>query len=71
MIRSSKRSKQTVGDDPSRRHSGASEIIEWLAGDECHDIDDAGLTAGLGRRLRAAGLPMAAIGQSFRPCEWR
>jgi adenylate cyclase len=34
------------------------EIIEWLAGDECHETDDAGLAAGLGRRLRKAGLPL-------------
>jgi len=34
------------------------EIIEWLAGDECHEADDADLAAGLGRRLRAANLPV-------------
>ena len=34
------------------------ELIEWLAGDECHELDDAGLAAGFGRRLRAAGLPI-------------
>jgi adenylate cyclase len=34
------------------------EIIEWLTGDECHEADDAGLAAGLGRRLRGAGLPL-------------
>src|SRR3546814_8339160 len=33
-------------------------IIEWLAGDECHELDDAGLAAGIGRWLRAAGLPI-------------
>jgi adenylate cyclase len=33
-------------------------VIEWLIGDECHELDDAGLIAGLGRRLRAAGLPI-------------
>ena len=33
-------------------------LIEWLAGDECHELDDAGLAAGFGRRLRAAGLPI-------------
>ena len=36
----------------------AVELIEWLAGDECHELDDAGLAAGLGRRLRTAGLPI-------------
>jgi adenylate cyclase len=34
------------------------EVIEWLAGDECHELDDPGLIAGLARRLRAAGLPI-------------
>lgn len=34
------------------------EVVEWLTGDECHEIDDAALAAGLGRRLRAAGLPL-------------
>ena len=35
-----------------------SATIEWLAGDECHALDGAGLAAGLGRRLRSAGLPL-------------
>lgn len=34
------------------------DVIEWLTGNECHELDDAGLVAGLGRRLRAAGLPV-------------
>jgi adenylate cyclase len=34
------------------------DLIEWLAGDECHDLDDAGLAARVGSRLRAAGLPV-------------
>jgi adenylate cyclase len=38
--------------------STALSIIEWLAGDECHALDDAGLIAGVGRRLRSAGLPI-------------
>ncbi|GLS32557.1 adenylate cyclase [Mesorhizobium albiziae] len=33
-------------------------LIEWLAGDECHALDDAGLAAEFGGRLRAAGLPI-------------
>lgn len=33
-------------------------MIEWLSGEECHETDDAGLIAGLGQRLRAAGLPL-------------
>ncbi len=34
------------------------DIIEWLAGDACHALDEAGLAAGLGERLRAAGSPL-------------
>src|SRR5271168_5324122 len=34
------------------------EVVEWLTGDECHELDDAGLIASLGRRLRAVGLPI-------------
>lgn len=34
------------------------DIVEWLTGNECHELDDAGLVAGLGRKLRAAGLPV-------------
>ncbi|MGO7367592.1 adenylate/guanylate cyclase domain-containing protein [Rhizobium ruizarguesonis] len=33
-------------------------VLEWLSGDECHAIDEAGLIAGLGRRLRQIGLPV-------------
>lgn len=33
-------------------------VLEWLAGDECHSIDEAGLLAGLGKRLRQIGLPL-------------
>ena len=33
-------------------------LIEWLSGNECNDLDDAGLVAGVGQRLRAAGLPL-------------
>ncbi|MGO7631760.1 adenylate/guanylate cyclase domain-containing protein, partial [Rhizobium ruizarguesonis] len=33
-------------------------IIEWLSGDECHALDEAGLVSGLGRRLQALGLPV-------------
>jgi adenylate cyclase len=42
------------------------EIIEWLAGDECHELDDAGLADGLGRRLRAADLPLDHLVLSLR-----
>ena len=33
-------------------------VLEWLSGDECHAIDEAGLIAGLGCRLRQIGLPV-------------
>src|ERR1700733_1895007 len=33
-------------------------VIEWLSGDECHELDDAGMIAEFGRRLRKAGLPI-------------
>ncbi len=41
-------------------------IVEWLSGNECHDLDDAGLVAGLGRRLRAAGLPVDRLALHLR-----
>src|SRR5262245_46082681 len=41
-------------------------IIEWLASDECHDLDAAGLAAELGRRLRSAGLPLDHLGLYLR-----
>ena len=44
----------------------ALEIIEWLASDECHDVDDAGLIAGLGRQLQAAGLPIDRLALHLR-----
>ncbi len=33
-------------------------VLEWLSGDECHATDEAGLIAGLGRRLQGMGLPI-------------
>ncbi|WP_442209915.1 adenylate/guanylate cyclase domain-containing protein [Rhizobium sp. RAF36] len=33
-------------------------VLEWLSGDDCHSIDEAGLISGLGRRLRQIGLPV-------------
>jgi adenylate cyclase len=46
--------------------SGISEIIEWLASDECHELDDAGLAAELGRRLNVSGLPVDHLGLYLR-----
>lgn len=34
------------------------DIVEWLAGNDCHELDDVGLIAGLGQRLRLIGLPI-------------
>ncbi|MEK1853963.1 MAG: adenylate/guanylate cyclase domain-containing protein [Phyllobacterium sp.] len=48
-------------DQPRRRTiNGGSvlAIIEWLSGDECHSLDEAGLIFGLGRQLQAIGLPV-------------
>src|SRR5712664_3453295 len=42
------------------------DIVEWLSGDECHELDDAGLIAGLGRRLRGAGLPVDRLSLHLR-----
>jgi hypothetical protein len=33
-------------------------ILEWLVGDECHELDDAKFAAGLRHHLRAARLPV-------------
>jgi adenylate cyclase len=33
-------------------------VVEWLSGDDCHAVDEAGLVAGLGRRLLRIGLPI-------------
>jgi adenylate cyclase len=41
-------------------------IVEWLSSDQCHELDDAGLIAGLGRRLRAAGPPVDRISLHLR-----
>lgn len=43
-----------------------SEIIEWLAGDECHELDSARLATELGCRLRATGLPLDHLGLYLR-----
>ena len=38
--------------------SAVLESIEWLTGDESHDLDAEGLVAGLGLRLRSIGIPL-------------
>jgi adenylate cyclase len=45
------------------------QIVEWLAGDECHAMDDGGLAAGLGCRLRAANLPLDRLSLHLRPLD--
>ncbi|MGR9169173.1 adenylate/guanylate cyclase domain-containing protein [Rhizobium sp. KDH_Rht_773_N] len=42
----------------SRNTTAVLDLIEWLTGDECHALDEAGLVSGLGRRLRALGVPV-------------
>jgi adenylate cyclase len=39
----------------------ALEIIEWLASDECHELDGAGLIDGLGAKLSKAGMALHRI----------
>ena len=34
------------------------EIVEWLASDECHELDGAGLIDGLGAKLSKTGMPL-------------
>ncbi|WP_343714723.1 adenylate/guanylate cyclase domain-containing protein [Inquilinus sp.] len=42
------------------------ELIEWLAGDECHAATDTAMLAELGRRLRALGLPIDRMSLHLR-----
>jgi adenylate cyclase len=44
----------------------ARDIVEFLAGDDCHDLDDAGLIAALGSRLRVAGMPLDRLALHLR-----
>jgi adenylate cyclase len=46
--------------------TGVAELIEWLSGDECHDIPDAAMLSELGRRLRALGLPLDRLSLHLR-----
>jgi adenylate cyclase len=45
---------------------GARDIVDWLVGDECRELDLSGLTAGFGARLRTAGLPLDRLALHMR-----
>lgn len=49
-----RRRNETAGFDQQR----VREVVDWLTGDESHDLDDADFMARIGRRLRRAGLPV-------------
>ena len=42
------------------------EVIRWLSSDACHDLDDADMISGLGRRLQSLGLPIDRVGLHLR-----
>jgi adenylate cyclase len=62
----SKDAEGLIEDDRRTLMPAMSEIIDWLAGDECHELDGAGLATELGRRLRAIGLPLDHLGLYLR-----
>lgn len=43
-----------------------STVVEWLCGNECHELADADLIAGLGRQLRTVGLPVDRLSLHLR-----
>jgi adenylate cyclase len=45
---------------------GAGEVVRWLCSDACHDLDDAGVISGLGRRLQSLGLQIDRVGLHLR-----
>jgi adenylate cyclase len=47
-----------IKEPASRVSPDSHHLIEWLTGDECHDLDDRGFVAGIGRHLRNSGLPV-------------
>jgi adenylate cyclase len=49
-----------------KQASGVFDVICWLCGDACHDLDDADLISGLGRRLQSLGLPIDRLGLHLR-----
>jgi len=55
---------------PSALKEPAATLLAWLSGAEGRALDEAGLVAGLGRQLRAAGLPvdrLAALRWTLHP----
>lgn len=42
------------------------EVLEWLVGNDCHELDDAALIAGLGLRLCRIGLPIDRLALHLR-----
>ncbi len=46
------------GFHPPRAPASVLDVVEWLTGDDCHAMEEAAFIAGLGRRLRAIGLPI-------------
>jgi adenylate cyclase len=36
-------------------------VIEWLSGNECRELDEAGLIRGLGKRLSTLSIPVASV----------
>ncbi|WGG58358.1 adenylate/guanylate cyclase domain-containing protein [Brucella intermedia] len=63
--RTTRKSPSEVAGDPVDP-TVAVELIEWLAGDECYDLDEATLAEGLGQCLCAAGLPLDRLTLHFR-----
>jgi adenylate cyclase len=64
------RNRSGIVIDPSSERTSTTNsafaIIEWLGGNECHDLDDAALIGELGRRLSLAGLPLDRLSLHFR-----
>ena len=48
------------------RPAASLDLVEWLVGDECHDLDDAGLAAELGRRFAPPACRWTADAASSR-----
>jgi adenylate cyclase len=60
-------SMPAAGDDAnSSVPPDACDLIDWLSGDECHELDLLGLTSGFGLRLRTAGIPLDRMALHMR-----